>query len=290
MTYNPATDNFRPAPSELYVKVKNTSPIPLRAAYLHGPYTLYVSCYPSTFEPNVKLGRQDTENAPQFEPYLKAGGSWGATIAIPQVAQRGPEDPVTTATSKSSKVTWVIEVISQVLFSNTASVNYELLVGRDQTSVESIAAKGTPKAGGTRPAQLDDHWSSETRGRQIFATNGVFSDSLTLQVDDTVSLWNTPSFPTCSIDQEADETGVTGYLQPVVNTKKDPAACAKDLQTTRCRKKVHLVVLTHGLHSNLGADMLYLKESIDTAAREAKEKAEESRNEKRTTPDGSSDR
>ncbi|PLN75317.1 hypothetical protein BDW42DRAFT_180907 [Aspergillus taichungensis] len=289
LTYNPATDNFRPAPSELYVKVKNTSAIPLRAAYLHGPYTLYVSCYPSTFDPNVKLGRQDTENAPQFEPYLKAGGSWGATIAIPRVAQRDSEDPVTTAPPNSSKVTWVIEIISQVLFSNTASVNFELLVGRDQTSVESLAAKGAPKAGSTRPAQLDDHWSSETRGRQISATNGVFSDSLTLRVDDTVSLWNTPSFPTCSIDPEAGETGVTGFLQPVVDTKQDPPARAKDLQRTRCKKKVHLVVLTHGLHSNLGADMLYLKESIDAAARETKEKAEELRNKNRAAPAGSSD-
>ncbi|PLB39736.1 lipase ROG1 family protein [Aspergillus candidus] len=289
LTYDPATDNFRPAPSELYVKVKNTSAIPLRAAYLHGPYTLYVSCYPSTFDPNVKLGRQDTENAPQFEPYLKAGGSWGATIAIPQVARRDLEDPVTTAPSNSNKVTWVIEIISQVLFSNSASVNFELLVGRDQTSVESFAAKGALRGGGTRPAQLDDHWSSETRGRQTFATNGVFSDSLTLQVDDTVSLWNTPSFPACSVNKEADETGVTDFLQPTADTNKDFSACAKDSQTTRCKKKVHLVVLTHGLHSNLGADMLYLKESIDAAARETKEKAEDLRNKNRTAPDGSSD-
>jgi hypothetical protein len=37
------------------------------------------------------------------------------------------------------------------------------------------------------------------------------------------------------------------------------------------RKRVHLVILTHGLHSNLGADMLYLKESIDAGHREARE-------------------
>ncbi len=35
-------------------------------------------------------------------------------------------------------------------------------------------------------------------------------------------------------------------------------------------KKVHLVILIHGLHSNLGADMLFLKESIDAGVRQAK--------------------
>jgi hypothetical protein len=36
-------------------------------------------------------------------------------------------------------------------------------------------------------------------------------------------------------------------------------------------KPLHLVVITHGLHSNLGADMLYLKEQVDAACQQSGE-------------------
>ena len=61
VTYIPSIDRILPPPNYLHVKIKNTSAIPLRAAYLHGPYTLYVACYPSTFDPNVKF--ESAENA-----------------------------------------------------------------------------------------------------------------------------------------------------------------------------------------------------------------------------------
>lgn len=46
-----------------------------------------------------------------------------------------------------------------------------------------------------------------------------------------------------------------------------PITLLARLRMASVKKKIHLVILTHGLHSNLGADMLYLKESIDAAAR-----------------------
>src|SRR4029077_20058610 len=83
LTYSPAADPILPTPSELYEKVKNTSAIPLRAAYLHGPYALYTACYPANFDANSKnIG----DRLPQFEPNLKPGGSWDATIPVPQEA------------------------------------------------------------------------------------------------------------------------------------------------------------------------------------------------------------
>ncbi|KAH0124625.1 hypothetical protein KCU67_g17699, partial [Aureobasidium melanogenum] len=43
LTYMPSNDRILPSPSHLHLKIKNTSAIPLRAAYLHGPYTLHVA-------------------------------------------------------------------------------------------------------------------------------------------------------------------------------------------------------------------------------------------------------
>ncbi|KAE8348709.1 putative serine esterase-domain-containing protein [Aspergillus coremiiformis] len=274
VTYTPAADTAGPIPAELYVKVKNTSAIPLRAAYLHGPYTLYTSCYPIQFDPNVKLDQQVTQGIPQFEPYLKAGGSWSAVITVPRRLRQNHE--IAFAETRShQKVTWVIEIVSQVVFSSTASVNFELLVGRDQKSVELFFTGGASTTSLPQAAQLSDHWSLNSKGQQVAATNGVYSRSITLLIDDTMSLWNTPTFPSsdsrCEArrnDERSEDSSATNAEAPT-----GPSETIDQRQSNMYKKKIHLVVLTHGLHSNLGADMLYLKESIDAAARKTKQQA-----------------
>src|SRR5437667_5194994 len=62
---------------------------------------------------------------------------------------------------------------------------------------------------------------------------------------------------------------------------QDEPTQVKVEKTKANQKKIHLVILTHGLHSNLGADMLFLKESIDSAARKAKEDAKKRRQKSR---------
>lgn len=264
VTYTPVTDNVHPLPDALHVKVRNTSAIALRAAYLHGPYTLYASCYPSTFDPHGHSQDEEIEGIPQFEPYLKAGGSWKAMIPIPKCLRQIPETSASPASIQ--KVTWVIEIISQVIFSTTAIVNYELLIGRDEESVELPYSGGLSVGRLHLAAHLQDHVNPTTKGRQVVATKGVFSKSVCLRIDDTTSLWNTPPFPS-----EHDSLDHTGSPSDIPPTERESMERAERPDTTRqnCarRKKVHLVVLTHGLHSNLGADMLYLKESIDAATK-----------------------
>lgn len=264
MTYTPASDPILPTPVELYVTVKNASAVPLRAAYLHGPYSLYASCYPSTFDPNIKYDRPNNEGIPQFEPYLKAGGSWDAVITIPRHLRRTPQESSSSELEDGGGVTWVVEIISQVVFSNTAVVPFELLVSRNGKSTDSLSGKLASNSL-PPPAQLHDHWSQGTKGCQVIASKGVFSPSVTLLIDDTASLWNTPSFPLSGEKLGAGETATESIP---AHLPSDANVSARAQPTAR---KVHLVVLTHGLHSNLGADMLYLKESIDKAARRADE-------------------
>lgn len=242
--------------------------MPLRAAYLHGPYSLYASCYPSTFDPNTKYDRPNNEGIPQFEPYLKAGGSWDAVITVPRHLRRTPQEPSSSELEGGEGVTWIIEIISQVVFSSTAVVPFELLVSRDGKSTDlfpgRLSSSSLPS-----PAQLHDHWSSETSGYQISASKGVFSSSITLLLDDTASLWNTPSFP------PSDEVVRTGKGAAESIPPDLPSNINMPAEDQPTKRKVHLVVLTHGLHSNLGADMLYLKENIDNAARRATEQQKE---------------
>src|SRR5947207_6805801 len=84
LTYTPSADRILPTPSHLHVRLKNTSAIPLRAAYLRGPYTIYVATYGSTFNPNEKVCSPKRDGIPQFEPNLNAGGRWRAKLSVPE--------------------------------------------------------------------------------------------------------------------------------------------------------------------------------------------------------------
>lgn len=266
------------------MKIRNTCAVALRAAYLHGPYTLYAACYPATFNPNTRHEDTGNDGVPQFEPNLKAGGSWNAQLTIPEKLREsaGKANVRRTVDGEIPSVSWIIEVSSQVIFSSSATVHFEVLVGRDEKSVE-LGLAGLAGAVLAVPGQLHDHQQGRRSksGHGAAQHKGVFSKAIKLVVDDTASLWNKPSLP-----EWEDEGKDRGQIEESPNAGEDmvtlkagPDVHAQDgivgrdmsrRGRPRKRRKIHLVVVTHGLHSNLGADMLYLKESIDAAAKQAR--------------------
>ena len=284
LTYTPSHDRILPLPPQLHVRIKNTSAIALRAAYLHGPYTLYAATYPLIFNPNCKHETSDEHGCPEFEPNLKAGGSWLSHLQVPEKIRETADKANLKRTVDGGvpNCTWIIEVSSQVIFSTTATVNFEILVGRDEKSTELGISALTSHAAPT-PGQLQDHQQGrKSHGRHSAAQpKGVFSRAIHLVVDDTASLWNKPALPGWDDEgQHREEKQDAGKqkssetpLSKDVSDQTHDDKAAKDTEPATKKRKVHLVVLTHGLHSNLGADMLYLKESIDAAAKEAREDA-----------------
>ena len=295
LTYTPSHDRILPSPSVLHVKIKNTSAIPLRAAYLHGPYTLYTACYPASFDPNYKPPGSSQEQCPDFEPNLKAGGSWTSRLTVPDSIREtaGKADVRRSMGGSTPSITWIIEISSQVIFSTSAAVHFELLVGRDEKSTELGFSSLTGQSVAT-PGQLQDHQQSRRSklGHSAAQAKGVFSRAVTLIVDDTESLWNRPILPEWN-DQGQDRGKRRSHgdpresdVSPVSKTQSRTSTSnenSEDQIKSRKKKRVHLVVLTHGLHSNLGSDMLYLKESIDAAAEEARESARKRKTEQSST-------
>ncbi|MCJ1483537.1 hypothetical protein MMC06_003705 [Schaereria dolodes] len=282
LTYTPSNDRILPPPHHLHVKVRNTSAIPLRAAYLHGPYTIYAACYPSTFDPNHKPDQPLRHGTPNFEPNLKAGGSWNAQLTVPENIREtaGKANVRRTTDGGIPNFTWIIEVSSQVIFSTSAAVHFEILVGRDEKSVE-LGFTGLTTTAQPTPGQLQDHQQGKRSkdGHGAAQPKGVYSKAIRLVVDDTTSLWSKPALPEWSDEgkdrgQKRERPDITDDDKPsnefngglAEESEKEDGLKPK----TRKRRKVHLVVLTHGLHSNLGADMLYLKESIDATAKQAR--------------------
>lgn len=267
------------------MKVKNTSAIPLRAAYLHGPYTLYAACYPSTFNPNCRDDSPGQRGNPDFEPNLKAGGSWFSSLVVPENIRGivGEANASAGQDEGAPSCTWIVEISSQVIFSTTATVHFEVLIGRDEMSVD-LGFSALSGQGVAKPGQLHDHQQGKSnRGRKSHnATQpkGVFSKAVVLEVDDTKSLWNKPSLPEWNesgtdrdVDSESHPTDEQVFAALQRGEILSKGVSTADVLPPKKQKKVHLVVITHGLHSNLGVDMLYLKESIDAAAKKARQDA-----------------
>ncbi|KAI5463395.1 putative serine esterase-domain-containing protein [Mariannaea sp. PMI_226] len=292
VTYTPSQDRILPSPETLYLRVRNSCAIALRAAFVHGPYTLSVAAYPAHFNPNEKFDNPDKYGVPEFEPMLKAGGTWECELAVPEDIRqsagmgshggfgKGPDHD-------DESVSWVIEVSSQVIFSTSAAVGYEVIVARDHKSLS--LSNISPVIGGQaqvhQPGKVSDYQQSigAIDGHHPAQPRGVFSRAITLKVEDTATLWNTPRLPSWDDLGEGRahrHHGADKFVESVVKTG-DPGA--EQEKPHRKKKNVHLVILTHGLHSNLGADMLFMKESIDAAVKQAKIDAKTRRARERTS-------
>lgn len=282
VTYTPSQDRILPSPEKLHVRIRNTCAIALRAAFVHGPYTLSVAAYPADFNPNEKFPNPRRYGVPEFEPMLKAGGSWECELVVPdnirQSAASGVQGFGKGPEHDAESASWVIEVSSQVLFSTSVAVGYEVLVARDQKSLHLGSSAALPVVSGQsqvpQPGQLTDHQQSvgAKDGHHPGQKKGIFSRAVRITVEDTATLWNTPRLPGWDdAGGERLQKQREGADEPVESTVTTGDKETEEKKAVpRKQKKVHIVILTHGLHSNLGADMLFMKESIDAAVKQAK--------------------
>lgn len=202
ITYTPP-DTMSDSTEPLWIKVKNLEVVALRAAYLAGPFILYVDVRPEDYDENKKV--ESLAEQPHYEPQLKAGQSFYAPLHID-------------STPRKRSYTWVVDVVSQIIFSISAQVQFEISVGFSKESLRTITVK-TPSN------------STSTSSRTTFGP--LPSSGLIVSSYDTLDLWSLPA--------------------------------------PKLDKPLHLVIITHGLHSNTGADMLYAKEAIDKAAQKSGE-------------------
>ncbi|KAF4508286.1 hypothetical protein G6O67_004690 [Ophiocordyceps sinensis] len=301
VSYTPSRDKTLPAPDRFHVRIRNTSAATLRAAVLAGPYTLSVCAYPSVFNPFEKLEKPRSNGVPQFEPMVKAGANWKSDLRVPDEIRQAAcdadeirhtacdadeeDDRCRQALDRQEEavVSWVIEISSQILFTTSAVVGYDVMVASDPDSLKPGMAPSMI-LGSDAPGTLAEHQSfMRSHGEPSnMSFVGVFSRALSLKVEDTAMLWNSPSLlggkePTSHQEQQ-DEDHVR---------KRRAAGHDKTKDEARRQKKVHLVIMTHGLHGTMGADMLFLKDSIDGAARQAKLDAQVRRARERGSGHGS---
>ncbi|KAI6247285.1 putative lipase [Erysiphe necator] len=287
ITYIPSQDPTVDSSSVLYLRIKNTCYSALRAAFMRGPYNLSVAAYPATYNPNEEFKDAESLGIPSFEPYLRASGAWDCTLKIPNWLGKTNSSRKDSSSIKNGVenmaeyVSWIVEVSSQVVFSASAEVHYEVLLGKNQNCL-SLNTSLMAKSPSSRHHSVQDR-TRLTHHQKIdheltTQTRGVFSNSIKLKVEDTAMLWSKPSL--------SDNYSNDQYSRKVSESKTNSADSNPEERAGGTHKsekisKIHLVVLTHGLHSNIGADMLYLKESIDAAIIQAKVNAREIRRQRK---------
>ncbi|WPK24427.1 hypothetical protein PUMCH_001701 [Australozyma saopauloensis] len=171
-----AEDYAKLPPRSLWLRVRNLEPLALRAAYLAGPYSIYVDCRPLDYERNKKTFI--TAEQPLFEPQLHPGQTFWVELPCHVFKE---------------EYHWSVDVVSQIIFNTSQLVNFDVCISESRDMSEVVAK----------------------------------ANDLVVSVHDTLDLWNLP----------------------VPDTSKP----------------IHLVILSHGLHSNVSADMLFLKEAIDNS-------------------------
>lgn len=188
----------------------------MRAAYLAGPYSLYVDCRPKNFSPTKKTFI--TADQPQFEPQLHPGLSFQVKLSCNTFKER---------------YEWSIDVVSQMIFSVSQLTKFEITITQNNADARksSLGLDTSSLASGVL-AGIMEHTPCIPNLTTIKEESGVIDERMALNllvnIHDTLDLWNLP-IPDTS-------------------------------------KPIHLVILTHGLHSNVSADMLFLKEMIDESS------------------------
>lgn len=185
ITYTP-TDITKELGSHLYIKIKNTENVLMNSALLTGPYMLY--CDIRSQEYTHKKECFVSDDQPVYDPNIIPGNSLVHRLTLNRL---------------KDKYTWYVDVISQIVFSTSAEINFEIVIAKSEAALSSSSV---------------NHLKN----------SNYYPQCLHIQHLTTLDIWNKPP-----------------------QSSTDP---------------IHLVILTHGLHSNTSADLFYMKEQIEEMA------------------------
>lgn len=119
ITYTPAEQEIsKLSLNSLWLKVRNIESLPMRAAFLMGPYILYVDV--RTEDYHHSKSTFVTADQPKYEPNLSPGQSFNAELSLHNIKKQ---------------YVWIVDVVSQILFNASTDVGFEILIGRNLQSL-----------------------------------------------------------------------------------------------------------------------------------------------------------
>lgn len=165
--------------NSLWLQIKNVSKSTYRAGYIMGPYDLYCDLRQENYDPFTRM--IVSAEKPQYHNSLLPQTKFVIELTLHQL---------------KSKYVWIVDVVSNIIFSRNSHTSYELTIGTTKNSLKS----------------------------RDFVNNSDLRFNITKLTNQ--DLWKIPK-------------------------------CI-----TEIKKPKHLIILTHGLHSNVSVDMIYIMEEI----------------------------
>ena len=241
--------------SKIYFRLKNIEKTGIRTVHLiSGPFILYCHVIPCNYNSRRKFKASNPkENAEVvFENQIKPNQAFNATLLLNEnsLFETKVED------GKELKFyQWEIDVVSQIVITKKTRVDYDLMIGEDLEYMKRLRYNAIEKTltSIASPNHAEEEEGKRSKGEYLgkeknlkmkmememeleihsdlkYTKNHVFNPQLTVVKKDTNEIWNRPP---------------PSPLKPV-----------------------HLVIVTHGIFSNLTADMLYLKDVLEEKVKE----------------------
>ena len=117
ITYTP--DNIiNEIGSNLFIKVKNIENVLMNSAHLHGPYMIYCDIRNSHY--SHKNPCFITDDQPFYEPNIIPGNSLIHKLTLNKL---------------NDKYIWIVDIISQIVFSTNAEIKFEILLSNNESSL-----------------------------------------------------------------------------------------------------------------------------------------------------------
>lgn len=121
ITYTPSDIN-KEIGSNIYIKVKNVENVLMNSVLLTGPYLIYCDIRSSDYDHNKPCFI--TDDQPVFDPNILPGSSLIHKLTLNKLQDR---------------YVWVVDIISQILFSTTAKTNFEILISKTDLNLNKYS-------------------------------------------------------------------------------------------------------------------------------------------------------
>ncbi|RLV89837.1 putative lipase [Spathaspora sp. JA1] len=138
---------------------------------------------------------------------------------------------VSSSEQEGDKFQWEIDIISQIVVSRKATILYDLMIGDDLELMTRLSRNKISQTLNNLSSPLSPEIDEKVEefNRQVI-NHQIYNPQVKVVKQTAEEMWN--------------------------NEPKDPS------------KPIHLIIVTHGIFSNLTADMLYLKDTLESKVQE----------------------
>ncbi|CAK9437959.1 uncharacterized protein LODBEIA_P23370 [Lodderomyces beijingensis] len=217
--------------SQIHFRVKNIENSGVRTVHMiSGPFILYCHVVPCNYNPRRKFEPQDPQANTEvvYANQIKPNQAFNATLVL------NKNSLLETRSEDGQPVEiyqWQVDLVSQIVITKKTKVDYDLMIGEDVEIMKKLGCNVIEKALTSIVSLASDREAKqEMEIDSKFTDNHVFNPLLSVVKSNADDIWTKPP---------------EKPLEPV-----------------------HLIIITHGLFSNLTSDMLYIKDQLESKVTE----------------------